>query len=280
MPLVLSHGQAKSGSSFLFQSAILACETENGMSQKQLRGTFFPKSYSQGNYLDVLTDDDVLRLLEYVPSGKYYTIKTHGRLTNLIRSKIEAGKIMAFTSIRDPRDMVVSMLDAGERDRDRKANNFFTTLHNIQDTLVHVKFGVARTSEWMSCHNVAVFPYYLTATNQDAAITHLLDHIGLSHRAAKVVRRFGHEKSQRIWQFHKGTPDRFLDDISRKQVSRLTGELALEIGLIDAEAEKWMNQFGYNELYVKLRNQRDERLRMLAEIDQQDEQAEQETRWR
>ncbi|HEY5236832.1 MAG TPA: hypothetical protein VIJ62_00505 [Rhizomicrobium sp.] len=268
MPLVLSHGQGKSGSSFLFQAALLAAETANGMRQKLFGERHFPPGVSVEHYVDTVTDEYAERLLNAIPQGAYYVVKNHGGLSDFVKEKVEAGQILAFTSIRDPRDMAISMMDAGISDHAKGRDNVFTRLTQLSDTLPHLRGGVSSTLQWASCKNVLVTPYYLTATDQNVSLEHLLNHLGLSIHAEKVMQRFAENKAERIWYFHKGHADRFLDDIAPDEIAWLTEELRQEIKQIDALNAQWMAFHGHGALYETLKRSRDDRLaRIIAQGD-------------
>jgi hypothetical protein len=265
MPLIISHGQGKSGSSFLFQAAQLAAETANGMRQKLLGERHFPPGVPVEHYVGTVTDEYAERLLNAIPQGAYYVVKNHGGLTDFVRQKIEAGEILAFTSIRDPRDVAISMMDAGVSDRTKGRDNIFTDLKQTSDTLPHLRNGVSTTLQWASCKNVLVTPYYLTATNQNVALEHLLEHLGLSVHVEKVMQRFAEKKAERIWYFHKGKADRFLDDIAPDEIAWLTEKLRREIDQVDALSAQWMAFHGHGALYETLKRRRDDRLaRIMA----------------
>ncbi len=267
MTLILSHGQPKSGSTFLFQSARLAVDTANGMDLGTFRDRFFSShpflKDDHRNFINDATDDIIERLLAAIPPEYYYLIKLHGDIGDFAKRQIENGRIRAFTSIRDPRDAAISMFDSGIRDREVKGNRWFSELTELSRTINAVKSHVSKIRKWVSCRNVMVFPYYLTSTHQDVAVHHLLKHLGLSRHAEIVTNHFATNKTERILEFHKGIADRFLEDISPQEVGMLTEKLSPEITQIDMLTERWMAHHGYRVLFHMLNYKRQTR---LAEI--------------
>ena len=260
MPLIVSHGLGKSGSTFLFQVALAAAAHANGVEQGKLRKEFFPESVNLSNYAPQPTDEIIDTIEQYLPEGKYYVLKTHGEITPKIHSRLQDRTLKALISFRDPRDCAIAMRDAGAKDRATGNDRFFSTLENLNDTLKHVKFGWSGVRKWAKCDEVLKIPYYLTSTDQNRAVQLICNHIGLGRFTNSVQMKFSGEGKSKIGEFNQGIPDRFLDAMSTAELIGTTAHFEEEIAEVDSLTERWMTEFGLRETYDVLHARREERM--------------------
>jgi hypothetical protein len=261
VPLIIAHGQAKSGSTFLWQIAVAAAARANGLPQHQYRKTIFPDGVETHDFATQPTDEIIMTIEKYLPDEKFYVLKTHGSITPLISERVKGKGLIAFTSFRDPRDCVISMLDAGVKDRAKNNDRFFGKLLEVKDALRPVKFEwSARAREWTKCAGVLKIPYYLIASAQDRVVQLICTRIGLAKFTNDVQAQFRDGGKETITEFHKGIPDRFFDDMSIADVLFTSGYFFYEIAEIDRLTERWMTDFGYREIYNLLHGRREERM--------------------
>jgi hypothetical protein len=246
MTLVIAHGQPKSGSSYLFQIAKGAAECANGERHKTTREKYLGTEMVGG--VDVVTDDMLDRLTSAIPADVHYTVKTHGPLHSGVRAAIATGHITAFTSFRDPRDVCVSLLDAGKTARRQGNAKFFASLTEISQTVRPAAAGHRVMLAWADCPNVLAFPYYLTAGDRNYTVERLLRHIGLSAHTPAMLKQFGTGGTAKVWMFEKGIPDRFIDDAAPSDVAMLTRKLSAEIAATDRLNEHWMMLHGCRQM--------------------------------
>jgi hypothetical protein len=264
MPLIISHGLGKSGSSFLFQAAASAAARANGSKNlvRFARETF-PESAKITHYAAEPTDEVIDTIERHLPGDKYYVLKTHGRLTPRIAARIQDGTLKTFTSFRDPRDCSIAMFDAGARDRAVSKNSFFATLADLPATFKHVKFGWSVTREWAGCEQTLKIPYYLTAADQNKAIQLVCNHIDLGKFADAVQQEFANPDSTKVWEFNKGVADRFLDAMSTYDLIWSSGYFMDEFEEVDALTEKWMTEYGYRDAYEVMHRRREKRMQAI-----------------
>jgi len=259
MPLILAHGQPKSASTFLFETARWAIGRHNG-----LRWPEFGKKIGLGpeytlNYVEQPTDEILDVIGARLPEDGYYVLKTHGELTPRIRTGIESGTIVVLTSFRDPRDCLVSLLDALEKEMAREGRPF-TKQESIKSAVRYTNRAWAAASDWANSDDSLKIPYYLTATDHARVVKLVCEFIGLGKFTDSTNRRFSREHFPRVHEFNKGVADRFLDVLSPGDIATATSSLDRAIHEIDQLTEQWMTRYGYREAYESLHNRREQRL--------------------
>ena len=266
MALLIAQGVPKSGSTFIFQVAKDVTAAINGMSHYQAKSAFFPGMIVP-DFVPHPNDEFIEPLMERLPRGAAFVVKTHGALTPLIRSAIRAGDIKAVVSFRDSRDTIISMLDAGESDRRKGAIRSFAALHKTEDAIGPARHGWRVARDWICCDGVLPIPYYLTATDQNVVIRKICNYMNASHSFYSIFPRYARNKTVKITEFHKGVADRFLDDLPQEDVVWLTETLSKLIRENDALSERWMNAYGYRLLYQARIDDREARLRQLTSFE-------------
>ncbi len=257
MPLILAHGQPKSGSSFLFQIAKGAAERANGMSLRTLRKRYLADVLPENSdFVNVVTEEIVSGTLRALPHNLICVIKTHRDLDPSVRARIAAGRLMAFTSFRDPRDAALSLLEHGIARTEDRIVKVRTFSHAISAVREDWRFVPA----WSACPNVIAFPFYLTAADRRCTIESLCRHIGLPHATREMMQRFGDGGDERIWMFNKGTADRFVDALSPEELAMANKRLTHEVEAYEGLARTWMRHHNRQILYLALKASRDRRL--------------------
>ncbi len=263
MPLIIAHGLPKSGSTFLYQVTKEIAAQINGFSHYKGKEVFFP-GMNVPDFVQDPTDEFVDSLLARLPPGAAFVVKTHGRITPLLASRIGSGKIKVVMSFRDPRDTVISMLDAGASDRSKGNKRFFTKLYDVDDAIGPAKSGWKTVRGWFDCPNLLLIPYYLIAARQSWVVDRLCEYLGAAQSRHRINADFSRDKHSRITEYHKGVADRFLDDLTPSQVQMLGRKLSVEIAEADALAEQRMAELGFRMLYHHMRQERDSRLAAIA----------------
>lgn len=262
MALIISHGVPKSGSTFLFQVAKDVATSVNGFPHYKAKARFFP-GMDVPDYVDQPADSLIEALLGRLPPGAPYALKTHGKLTPLIGSGIRSGSIKAIVSFRDPRDAIISMLDAGVSDREKGKDRAFSRLHRAEDAIPAVKYGWRMARDWAHLPGVLAVPYLLTATNQDMVIRLVCDYLSAKDSYAGISQHYAEDRESKITEYHKGIADRFLDDLTPDDIASLSRSLESEIAENDALTEHWMQAYGQPTLHLMSRERRELRLKAL-----------------
>ena len=248
MPVIIAHGQPKSGSTFLFETAKELREIRDGDDHKlALRECLGPRFHPFQPRIDRPLLEDILAKA----GDRTLVIKTHGALDGEVRSMIESGRIRAFTSFRDPRDACLSMLDAGVLDRAKGRTRWFATKTMMQELIEPILYHLKDLEGWIACPPVLAIPYYLIAHHQDHAVRLLCAHLGQGALGSVVAARMQARKST-VVEFNKGVTDRFLTGFSTEEIGYLNTRMAPQIQRYERLLARKMIQYGHRLLYCHL----------------------------
>lgn len=259
MPVIIAHGQPKSGSTFLFRTVCEAISQVEGQEFYSLWASLMGQGVNV--YFETVTPEDLGRLTERA-GERTVVIKTHAALSDDVREMVERGDVRAFTSFRDPRDACRSMLDAGISDREKGSTRWFATKTKSSELVRPIAYQCRMLQSWMNCPKVLALPYYLIANDQDYTVRRLCDHLGFSGIGHLVSTHMDETKAS-VPEYHKGISDRFLEDFNWPEIEFLNKALAPEIAQYEKHLLPRMEEFGHQSLCAQLIHMRDERLRQL-----------------
>ena len=262
--IVIAHGQPKSGSTFLYMTAQAIAEHVNGEG-------FHPFMYRVlGSNFNAFQNEVPASLIVHVDKAvgpeRMFIIKTHGKLTEDVAELIAAGQVKAFTSFRDPRDTALSTLNVGESDRAKGVDRWFSTITEMKQLVRPIKSQTVTTFAWARHPDVLAIPYYLTALSQAASVGLIARHLGV--RSLQGVLGAEMEAKRRsLPEFNKGVLDRFVEDLSVKDIRFCSDVWADIIAEYESLLKTTMTRLGYRLAYRYYAGLRDARLReRLAEL--------------
>ncbi len=150
--IYISYGITKSASTFLYQltEEVFAVA---GRTPRKLGPPYRPKG-ALDNYFDVV-DEKLIQELTEVVGGDDLVIKTHGPPRGDIASLISSGAVLANASIRDPREIALSMLDHGKRAKRWKLAPF-VEFQSLEDTLPSIDNQIGYFNAWAEIPKVEV----------------------------------------------------------------------------------------------------------------------------
>jgi len=211
----LSYGMPKSGSTLAFELTKAVFE-QNNYPQTRLSGLVEAKHAL--NFMDDFSDEAVERLSTAVERiGHPIVVKTHGHLTPAAHRLLENRGAIGHCVYRDPREVILSLLDAGEKAR-RLGHRAFSEMNSIEYAAKRVTRRIEITKAWMAAPNIIPLFYSDTAFKTPEVVQIVADQIGLPVDAEKAERTV---KSSKFTQFNKGRQDRHLTDLSPEQNEEL-----------------------------------------------------------
>ena len=221
--LVFSYGIPKSGSTLAFELA-KAVARLGGHSQRKLPAALLPGGFKV-NFAQNLTPE-VLRALAALAEGRLCVVKTHAcpgpDWVAEYRALAVRGLVSAHVNHRDPRDICLSLLDAGRLARVRGCRPFseFVTL---EDAVAPVKRQLAQLTVWSGLPHRLDLHYDDCAFRMDRAIEAIKADFGIACPNWPV----------RLWvtglaftQRNKAMPNRHLAELTPKQAAWLHREFA------------------------------------------------------
>jgi len=201
--IYISYGVTKSASTFLYQ---LTEETFRAAGRKVARlGHPFRPLDSVENYFNFI-ETELLDEIEKAIGSQDIILKTHGTPPRDLAQLVASGRVMVSASIRDPREIALSMLDHGNRSRRWRASRF-SEFVTVADTLHALDLQAACFLSWAGTPGVAVFKYNDICFESAVVVRRIAAQIGVEVDAEAVTRSFGSKTL--IGQFSKGKALRY-----------------------------------------------------------------------
>ncbi len=259
MPIVVAHGQPKSGSTFLWATALELSSIANGQEYYSFKDSRLGKDFS-GFHANV-TADLVESVARQIDPGDYIVLKTHGPFTEEMKDLVESRAVVAFTSFRDPRDTALSTLDAGQSDREKGSSRWFTKFTEVRQLVAPIVRQFNNIVPWVANEQVLSVPYYLIAARQNRVVEVLARHLGYGTLGHRLTQQMDQQKTA-VPEWNKGIADRFADELSSEEIRFLNQKFAEILPQYDALLRGKMAELGHRmlcELLVASRERRLER---------------------
>jgi hypothetical protein len=207
--LYISYGMAKSASSFAFQ---LAAGMANRITPQQKALARLPEGLSGSYQANLATHINAIEAC--VPVEDMLVIKTHDPLNQHILERIRSGHFLASITIRDPYDIVVSLLDSGRRERRKPEAGqrpYFAEIHQLEDALRRVPSHMKCAEEWIAhaghLPHCEIIRYDELRTEPYAVADRIAVQMGIRNGAREVVDGYLADRSK-IWEYNKGESGR------------------------------------------------------------------------
>jgi hypothetical protein len=225
--IVLSYGMLKSGSTLAFE----LCKSvliEGKFVQRHLPdGVVAPNFHI--NFFDHISVPILSGALNEVAPSEVIAIKTHSNIGPAEKQFIEAavaeGRIKVQVNLRDPREMCLSLVDAGASARQKKRQAFseITTLEQAA-RIVEGQLGVCRN--WGSIRDATYLHYNEVAFDTPAAVRQICKDLGLATFDSDTVQAaIDRVLNDAFTQRNKAVRDRYKDDLTVRQNETLLKEI-------------------------------------------------------
>ncbi|HVT26454.1 MAG TPA: hypothetical protein VHE81_00405 [Lacipirellulaceae bacterium] len=225
--VVISYGLTKSGSTLAFELC-KSLLTEAGYSQRLLPETIRAPEESV-NFAAMVTLPWLERVLNEVKDDEIIAIKTHTNLRPpermFIRQAIENGKMRLHVNFRDPREIALSLLDAGKTARE---NNWaaFAEFATLSDAAAEVGRQLTKCRRWGAVKGALHLYYNDVAFDPEATVTRMAADFGFPALDPEQIQRVvARVFKDTFTQKNKGIKDRYKQDLSPEEADRLLSEI-------------------------------------------------------
>ena len=205
MSVYICYGITKSASTFLYQLVEEVLSVANR--RPLLLGRPLRLHALVENYFDEITPG-LLFSISKQAGDRDVVLKTHQSVHPDVATFIEAGTVLACASIRDPREIALSMLDHGRRTR-RRGLPEFSEFHDLKDTLGSLDQQIKNFRSWSALERVRVFNFNEICFDTSSVVNHIAEQIGVTVSAADVLKPFRNNRG--IGQFSKGAALRYTE---------------------------------------------------------------------
>lgn len=201
--IYICYGITKSASTFLYQ---MTEEVFRAAGRPVVRlGKPFRQSDSVENYFNFI-DHELLGQIQAAIGNQDIVLKTHGPPRGNVAQMVAAGEVLASASIRDPREIALSMIDHGARSR-RWRTKAFSEFSDAADTLNSIDIQLGCFQDWADTGALKIFTYNAICYDSPSVIGAIAEQIGATVDVADVLAKF-HDKGV-IGQFSKGKALRY-----------------------------------------------------------------------
>jgi hypothetical protein len=201
--IYICYGMTKSASTLLYQLTEEILRVA-GRSPVRLRPPLRPFG-SVANYFDEI-DPPLLQEITGRHHGRDVVLKTHQAPHPQIAARVCAGEILASASIRDPREVALSMIDHGDRSR-RLGHSEFSECCTFEDVLPSIDNQIEKFRSWSALPPVKVFHYNEICFEQKNVVAGIADQLGVVVDVDRVLEPF--IDTRLIGEFNKGVPLRY-----------------------------------------------------------------------
>lgn len=203
--IYICYGITKSASTFLYQLTEEVFSVAGRRPRKL--GPPYRRKGSLDNYFDVIDEALIDELAGFIGDDDI-VLKTHGPPRGSVASRIATGSVLASASIRDPREIALSMLDHGQRAR-RWKDVPFAEFQSIDDTLPALENQLGYFEAWAAIPCVSVFLYNDICFDSRTVVERVASQIGVDIDPDAVLRAFRDNKT--VGQFSKGKALRYTE---------------------------------------------------------------------
>lgn len=220
--VLISYGMQRSASTFAFE---ICTEIANaaGSNQAELRNRL-PEKYRRshaplkGTVFRKSDNENALPIEEIAPyfnDGSIYVIKTHSGPSINFMKMIHQGDICCTLSYRDPRDIAVSLLEAGRRNRERNnSNKAFTHIHEMEHAIDIARGELQKFYRWQALPNAVVLPLKFTKSSPNSITKVISDLLNVTIDTEEVTKKVLDEMPN----FFKGDEGRYLNIMSKEEL--------------------------------------------------------------
>jgi hypothetical protein len=211
--LYFSYGMTKTGSTLAFRLAQRFYQ-RNDCEQPLAPGHLLDEERLV-NFIHMPAPEELSGLEQFaIDHDTCLVIKTHSPPTAEMVQMLREGRAFAHAVFRDPREIALSMIDHGKRNRET-GGVAFAEIRDLKDAEAAIETQISYLEEWLRLPGV--FPAYYDdfAWSHEPFIKKMRRQTGLKMRSVKgVLASFNNQK--RVG-FNKGQKDRWKDDMTAEE---------------------------------------------------------------
>ena len=217
--LVLSFGMMKSGSTLAFElcKSVLA---QRGFEQRRLPDEVVEEGHHI-NFVDRVSTERLERLLKEIASTEIIAVKTHVPFkpgeSDFIEKKIAEGQMKVHVNVRDPREMCLSLIDAGTKARANE-HKAFSEIATLEDAIKVVARQLANCARWGALKGAKFLHYNDVAFDTEKTVQDICEDFGfLSFSQDEMKLVIDRVTADAFTQKSKAVKDRYKDDLTLRQ---------------------------------------------------------------
>lgn len=211
--LYFSYGMTKTGSTLAFRLAQRFFQ-RNDCEQPLAPGELLGEE-RRVNFIHLPTPEQLAGLEQFAKDNDTcLVLKTHSAPTAEMAVMLREGRAHAHAVFRDPREIALSMIDHGRRNRE-SGGEAFTEIETLKDAEAAIDTQIEYLEQWLKLPGV--FPAYYDdfAWAHEPFIKKMRRQTGLKMRSVKGV--LASFNAQKRVGFNKGQKDRWKEDMTAEE---------------------------------------------------------------
>lgn len=230
--LVLSAGMEKSGSGWVFNMTndlLVATGFDDARAIRSRYHLGMVLSEVNCNIRAPTTWKLALVLYPSLLFGRTFAVKTNRAGGISVRWLIAKGSIKATYIYRDPRDVILSALDHGRRQRERGRRDSFAPYKTLEDGVKLMRRLYRIYRYWVATPGVLLLRYEDLVENVEREVERLCAYLDITvpeEEVNRIVQSYSTRRTERkMTHFYKGVAGRFRQDLSPDQIAYVEGQL-------------------------------------------------------
>ncbi len=239
--LILCYGMAKGGSTLTFELVKGMLESA-GHAQVRLPDGPVEAGHPI-NYIESIDAERAEALLS-AAGERWIAVKTHNGFRPIFFPVLEelqrSGRVRVITSYRDPRDVCLSLRDAGVKAQ-AIGTQGFARFADMETVVADVQAQTEKFRRWASIQGALMLEYETVAFSPETAIDRIEQHLDIACDRAAAKR---HAFEDAFTQQNKMKRRRFEDELSPEEKHRFTeifGEFLREV--YESDSDAWFTSY-------------------------------------
>jgi len=243
--IVVAGSLKKSGSGWLFNmtNELLGQEGKDDVRSLRDRKRNHDLIRGENCQTNVRKPGNVLRLLGLHFQGHSFVVKTHSRLSPVLHALSRTEVCRPIHSIRDPRDVVLSLLDHATRLREAGTPNSIASIESFEESLSYTKHLLDSQTVWLTSPHVCTVQYESLIMDPLKQMERVAEFLGLdpsTETLKAIVNRYVGSGNKNVvdahrMHFNKGRADRYQEEMSEDELNRCNQALG-----------PWLTKLGYS----------------------------------
>lgn len=246
--LVISYGIPKSGSTLAYEilrGILVGAGHPQDVVYNDRLESAEPKRGAKRNFLTRITKERLEDVMSQVPQGRIVAVKTHSAFQPDMFRWLEAQQqeraIQVIASYRDPRDICLSLVDAGERLRQRGQEKSFARVTDLEVATGNVERRLVGFRRWAALKGTLRLNYDTVAFEPLKAIEAIDRALGVESDHDRVM-RYAFEEAFTLK--NKAKRNRYedeLDDAQKKEMRKTFRKFIKRV--MENDDQSWFDEY-------------------------------------
>jgi hypothetical protein len=224
--LVISAGMQKSGSAYIYNIINDLLMASGGEDARRIKEKYDLDGIMKwrNNNIGDLKKGVLIKLLLISFWERKFAVKTHKGPSRLLELGLRVGLVKIIYIYRDPRDVVLSVIDHGKKIIAAGENHTFAQMVRFEDALTAVMAWIKVWDRYFALDNVLKVKYEDLLAQPESTITVICKYLGIKVELQNVqsilwkYHRDNHGADMTGLHFNKAKTERYHEELSEEQL--------------------------------------------------------------